>query len=175
MANKENTIFEKEKQNLESNKRFLERQNYTREEAGAQIKKMNEDYSELLDQVKIITKISDRLQRKLDRTNEKLNKTNEELNQKNIELERTIDALTKARISRKATTIVFVVAIILFVLTEALIEPEIEKVVDNMWIGLLLKFIVAALIKPGEILLEKGLLKRERNKEMKQNPAAESA
>lgn len=168
MGEKTSTIFQQEAQNLESSKKFLERQNFTREQAGAQIKKMNEEYAELLDQVKIITKISDRLQRKLDRTNDKLNQSNEELNKKNIELEQTIDALTKARVSRRATTIVFIVAIFLFVLTEALIEPEIEKVVDNMWIGLLLKFIVAALIKPGEMLLEKTLLKRARKQEMTQ-------
>lgn len=169
MAEKTSTIFERESRNLESARKFLERKGYSRDEAGAQIKKMHEEYSDLLDQVMMITRISDRLQRKLDRTNEKLNKFNEELNKKNIELENTIDALTKARVSRKATTIVFIVAIILFVLTEALIEPEIESVVNNDWIGLLLKFFVAALIKPGEMLLEKSLLKRARNREIKQS------
>jgi len=123
---------------------------------------LTNDYEDLLIQTKIITRISDRLQNKLD-------KLNLALQNKNEQLEDTIDELAKAKIGRKATTIVLFSAIILFILTEVLIEPLIEEWAISVftlkhafWVGLLLKLMILLFLKPGEMLLERSLVKQAR-------------
>ena len=175
MREKETDIYEKEAQYLKRSKEFFQKGGYEMEDLQLQYKSMVEHYEELFDQVKIITKISDRLQRKLDKTNDQLAETNNQLNDRNIELQETIDALTKARIGRRAATLVLFVAVILFILSEAVIEPRIEawamdyyqNISMAFWIGLLLKFLIAVMIKPIEMLLESTLTKRARKKAMK--------
>lgn len=165
MAEKTN-IYQQELENLEQSKAFLKRSEYSKMDIQLEFKKLVENYEDLIDQVKIITKISDRLQKKLDRTNDKLQVMNDELNDKNIQLKETIDALTEAKIGRRAATLVLILAIALFVLSEVIIEPEIEKMVENSWVGLGLKLVVAILIKPAESLTEKTMLKRARKKQI---------
>lgn len=160
------SIYQQELENLEQSKAFLKRNEYSKMDIQLEFKKLVENYEELIDQVKIITKISDRLQKKLNKTNEKLAVMNDQLNDKNIQLKETIDALTEAKIGRRASTIVMVVAILLFILSEVVIEPEIDRVVANNWVGLGLKLAVAILIKPGETLVEKSMLKRARKKQL---------
>lgn len=162
---KEN-IYQRELENLEQSKKFLQRAEYSKMDIQLEFKRLVENYEELVGQVQIITKISDRLQNKLDKTNDMLEKTNEELNDKNIKLIETIDALTEAKIGRKAATIVMILAIVLFLVSEAVIEPAIEKQVNNWWVGLGLKFVVAILIKPGEDFINKYMLKKARKKQL---------
>ena len=83
---------------------------------------------------------------------------NDKLNVKNIELQETIDELTKARASRKATTIVLVVAIALFFFSEALLEPYIESHTSNFYLGFAAKFGLMLLLKPIDFVIEKWLL-----------------
>ncbi len=165
---KEN-IYQRELENLEQAKNFLKRSEYSKMDIQLEYKKLVENYEELVDQVKIITKISDRLQNKLDKTNQKLEKTNQDLHDTNIKLNETIDALAEARIGRRAATIVLIVAISLFVVSEAWIEPIIEKNIQNFWVGLILKLAVAVLIKPGEDFTNKYMLKRARKKQLMEN------
>lgn len=160
------SIYQQEIENLEQSKNFLKRKEYSKMDIQLEFKKLVENYEELIDQVKIITKISDRLQKKLNRTNEKLELTNEQLNDTNIKLNETIDALAEAKIGRKAATIVLFVAIFLFIVSEALIEPYIEKTFKNFWVGLGLKLVVAILIKPGEDFTNKYMLKKERKRQL---------
>lgn len=167
MAKKTN-IYQQELENLNQGKDFLKRKDYSKMDIQLEFKKMVENYEELVDQVKIITKISDRLQKKLNKTNDKLAVTNDQLNDKNRQLNETIDALTEAKIGRKASAIVLVVAIILFLVSEAFLEPIIERQVNNMWVGLSLKFVVAILIKPGENFTEKYMMKNARKKQLKE-------
>ncbi len=162
---KEN-IYHRELENLEQSKKFLQRAEYSKMDIQLEYKRLVENYEELVGQVQIITKISDRLQNKLDKTNEMLEKTNEDLHDKNIQLIETIDALTEAKIGRKAATIVMILAIVLFIVSEAVIEPAIEREIDNWWIGLGLKFVVAILIKPGEDFINKYMLKKARKKQL---------
>jgi hypothetical protein len=159
-------IYQRELENLEQAKKFLKRSEYSKMDIQLEFKKLVENYEELVDQVKIITKISDRLQNKLNRTNEKLETTNQQLNDTNIKLNETIDALAEARIGRRAATIVMMVAIGLFIVSEVWIEPIIEKTFDNYWVGLSLKLVVAILIKPGEDFANKYMLKRARKKQL---------
>lgn len=164
MANE--SIYQRELENLEQAKSFLKRTEYSKMDIQLEYKKLVENYEELIDQVKIITKISDRLQNKLNKTNEKLEVTNEALNDTNIKLNETIDALAEAKIGRKASTIVLIVAIGLFIISEAWIEPIIERSFSNFWVGLSLKLGVAILIKPGEDFTNKYMLKKARKKQL---------
>jgi hypothetical protein len=166
---KQKSIYQREADFLERSKAFLKKNNYSKEELQLEYKHLLENYEELVDQVKIITKISDRLLKKLNKTNEKLEKTNNELHDTNIKLNETIDALTEAKIGRKAGTIVMFVAIALFIVSEVFIEPIIEQHFGKGFVGLALKLIVAILIKPGEDLTNKYMLKKARKKQLEES------
>ncbi len=159
------TIYQKELDSLKRSKKFLENEGSSHEELREEFSTLIANYEELLDQTKIITRISDRLQGKL-------NLTNEKLNDKNEELQRTIDDLLKARMGKKATYIVLIFAIALFILTEAFVEPQIENYAsahfarNAMMISLLFKGFIALLIKPIESLTERALIKRARKRQM---------
>lgn len=163
------SIYQQELENLEQSKEFLKRNEYSKMDIQLEFKKLVEDYEDLISQVKIITKISDRLQNKLNRTNDKLEILNDQLNEKNIQLKETIDALTAAKIGRRASTIILIVAVILFVFSEVIIEPYIEGLVDNNLVGLGLKLVVAILIKPGESLIENTMMRRARKKQLEES------
>ena len=119
-------------------------------------------YEDLLDQSKLITKVSDRLQKKIIRAT-----TAEE--EKNAELHKTIDALTKAKVGRKAATMTLGIAVGLFLVGEGLLEPQIDKWVANSslaqyrfdnvnLIGLGLKGLIAILIRPIEKIVQKRMM-----------------
>jgi len=163
---KEN-IYHKEKAYLQRAQDFIESEEYRDDEAAKkELVSIVENYEELLDQTVLITRISDRLQKKLDQTNEKLSSLNDQLNDKNEELQETIDNLLKAKVGRKATTYVFVFALVLFVFSEALIEPYIESYANNIYLSLTIKALIAMSIKPLEMLVEDSLLKVARKQEM---------
>lgn len=163
-ARREN-IYHKEKDYLLRTQGFLESgEDVNQEKSLEELKLITENYEELLDQTVLITRISDRLQKKLDKTNDKLQSLNDQLNDKNIELHLTINDLVKAKAGRKATTIVFVFALALFFLSEALIEPYIDSYSDNIYISLSIKAIIAMSIKPLEMLVEKRLVKSARKR-----------
>ena len=171
------SIYHRESTFLQKSKDFLERDDITIEDFKAEYKNLLANYEDLIAQVKIITKISDRLQKKLNKTNEKLASTNDQLNDTNIKLNDTIDALTEAKIGRKAATIVMIVAIGLFILSEAWIEPIIDAHFPNSqypFVGLGLKLVVAILIKPGEDLTNRYMLKQARKKQIEESQALNS-
>ncbi len=132
-------------------------------------------YEELLDQSKLITKVSDRLQKKI-------TKSNDELEGKNNELQLTLDALTKAKLSRRASTITLLIFLALVLFSEAWFEPIIESAIHEgggWWsenefaIGLSLKVLLALSLRPIEKVIEKILISQARNREEK-NLLAES-
>ncbi|MFT5914067.1 MAG: flagellar hook-basal body complex protein FliE [Flammeovirgaceae bacterium] len=120
---------------------------------------LHENYSELLGDAKLVTSVSDRLQNKLGNTNGKLNQANQKITQQNQDLRQVIIELKKAKLEKKATTIVLLLAVALFLISEAFIEPRIEAAVDNWWYGLGLKGLIALLLKPLEILVERVIVK----------------
>jgi len=163
------SIYQNELDNLDQSKKFLQRENYSQMEMQLEFKKLVENYEELIDQVKIITKISDRLQKKLNKTNDALESSNVQLADLNNQLNKTIDQLTEAKIGRKAGTIVMFLAIGLFIISEVILEPIIDKAfVDQKYVGLALKLVVAILIKPGEDFANNYMLKKARKQQMKE-------
>jgi len=169
---KEN-IYHKEKDYLQRTQDFIASEAYQDTDATkTELTSIVENYEELLDQTVLITRISDRLQKKLDKTNDKLVSLNDQLNDKNDELQETIDNLLKAKVGRKATTYVFIFALVLFVFSEALIEPYIEAYyANNIYLSLGVKAVIAMSIKPLEMLVEDGLLKIARKQEMNRKEA----
>lgn len=123
-------------------------------------------YDDLLAQTRMLTKISDRLQRKIDQANHELSRTNHRLTQ-------TIDDLLRARMGRKATTVVFALALLLFLVSEAVIEPRIDQLLVSAgslstYIGYALKGIIALMIKPFEGITEKKMIERARKRALAQ-------
>ncbi len=133
------------------------------------------NYKDLLDQSKVITKISDRLQKKLDNANKKIKNQNAEIHEKNDELEITVDKLAKVTVGKKASRVMFAMAMILFFLEEYFLAPVIDGyITGNMFIALLLKGIVAiVLLKFLESALETYFMNREKAKIMSKNEPEE--
>jgi hypothetical protein len=153
------TVFNEEKKKLESIRDLI--QNETNPDNEAVKKSLNdlvEDYQDLLDQTVLLTKVSDRLQNKLDNTNEKLKVTN-------AKLKHTIDLLDELKISRKASTIVWLGALSMFFISELVIEPSVDFIANNYLMGLGLKTFIALLIKPVEGFIEERM-KKQRKKEI---------
>lgn len=126
----------------------------------------SDDYEELVAQTKVITRVSDRLQKKLDNANIQIREQNDEIKKKNVQLEDTIVELAKAKIGRKASTIMLTVALILFFLEQYFLEPIIEQSIPGSY-GFLSIGVLAALffiVKFLESALEKYFLKREQKR-----------
>lgn len=126
-----------------------------------------DDYEELVAQAKVITRVSDRLQKKLDTANSQIREQNEEIKDKNIALADTIDQLAKAKIGRKASTIMLTVAVVLFIVEQVFIEPIIEKHVNIPFVGLGILAILFFVIKFLEGALEKYFMNQEKKKILK--------
>ena len=125
-------------------------------------------YKDLLDQSKVITKISDRLQKKLDHANQKIKSQNVEIQDKNQMLEDTVENLAKVTVGKKASRLMFVLAVGLFFIEEYFLAPIIEELVGGVVLfGLLIKGIVAVVVlKFLESALESYFMNREKAKIM---------
>lgn len=131
------------------------------------------EYEELIAQAKVITRVSDRLQKKLDNANLQIRDQNDEIKDKNLELGKTVDQLAAARVGRKASTIMLTVALVLFVLEQVLIEPQIEKYVNIPYVGLGILAVLFVIIKMLEGALEKYFMNQEKRKIMDQEKQEE--
>lgn len=161
-------VFQDEMSVLKESRLFLDQQDLSLDACKKELTLMQERYDELLDQAKLITKVSDRLQNKI-------NKANDQLESKNDELQESLDALTKAKVGRKAATITIIVVIVLFLFTEAFIEPIIEAQAESYFplankdafltvptlLALLAKGLIALSLRPIEKIVEKRLMKQE--------------
>ncbi|MCZ2355487.1 MAG: hypothetical protein LC115_02170 [Bacteroidia bacterium] len=149
----------------------------SREEYQEALKDITIHFDRLLKDAKLLTSVGDRLQRKLKSTNallkeqaEEIKRFNEELKTKNIELQLTIDELTRSRAGRKATTIIMLLAIGLFMLTEFMettFEDWVAQFGDVKVWSIAFKVSLVVLLKPVESYLEHFLLKRAQKKEKK--------
>jgi hypothetical protein len=124
-------------------------------------------YESLLGIARLLTSMSDRLHLRLNKANKKLKSQaeeiqaiNDDLHENNERLKESLDQLVKANIGRRAGTIVLVIAVVLFVFSEAYLEPIVESSVDNENMGLVLKGAIALLLKPIDIVVEKYLIRR---------------
>lgn len=166
---KKRTLFEREADILKGAQEASEKPGLSADDYKGQLKDLVHHYEELLDQSKLITKVSDRLQKKL-------NRTNETLEHKNVELVNTLDALTKARVGRRAATITLIIFVVLFLVAEGLIEPVIENKIEEtvndktyeVTLNLALKGLLALSLRPIERVVERILLKKEAQKKEKE-------
>lgn len=155
-------VFENEEQTLKRAQKL----NYAEldpDAAAQEFQKLLSDYAQLLGDARLVTSVSDRLQNKINRTNDKLNLANEKITAQNDKLKQTILQLREAKVGRKATTIVLLLAVVLFLISEAFLEPQIEQIVDDWYIGLLLKGLIALFLKPIEIVVEKILFRKTKS------------
>ncbi|MBL6734030.1 MAG: hypothetical protein ISP84_05765 [Candidatus Poseidonia sp.] len=99
--------------------------------------------------------------RRLYLANQALDKANHQLEATVLELNDTMSRLTSAEVKRQATTATLVVALVLFIISEFAIEPELEKSIDNTLILQLAKLGIFSLLIPFEIIasrvIESGL------------------
>lgn len=124
----------------------------------------SDEYEELVAQAKVITRVSDRLQKKLDNANLQIREQNEEIKVKNTQLADTVDQLAKAKVGRRASTILFTVAVILFILEQVLLEPIIDEIFDTQFVSLGILGALFLLVKFSEGALESYFMNKEKRK-----------
>ncbi len=132
----------------------------------------SDEYEELVAQAKVITRVSDRLQKKLDNANIQIREQNEEIKDKNVQLADTIDQLAKAKVGKRASTIMLTVAIVLFILEQIFIEPIIETYVNIPYVGLGILGLLFFVIKFFEGGLEKYFMNQEKKKILQQDSSS---
>lgn len=121
-------------------------------------------YKDLLDQSKVITRISDRLQKKLDHANQKIKSQNSEIQKKNVELEDTINKLDQMTVGKKVTRLMFVIFVVLFISEQVFVEPVIEESIDVPYLGIGIMLILAIMLKFFEAGVEQYFLKKIKKK-----------
>jgi len=156
--------FKREIEFAEKLKIFRQRENLKHEDIVYVLDEVTLNYNRLLQESKLLTSVGDRLQRKLKSANlmlkeqsEEIQRINDSLTERNVELQLALDELTKARASRKAQAYIYILAIFLFIVTEAL-EELFESFVGNSLQGFIistiLKVLMVLAIKPLEGYLE---------------------
>ncbi|MBY0424191.1 MAG: hypothetical protein K2Q22_01020, partial [Cytophagales bacterium] len=141
-------LFEREYFVLHDCQSLLEKPNIEFDELLGKYKELLNHHEEIIDQARLVTKVSDKLQNKL-------TKAHDAINAKNIELQNTIDELTKARAGRTAATVILILGVLLFMLSEVVIDPYIDSHTGgNIYISIGVKGLIALMLKPIESLLE---------------------
>ncbi|MCS7019275.1 MAG: hypothetical protein RMJ87_09610 [Cytophagales bacterium] len=155
-------VFEKENEILRHSKDVLASPELLSAQAWQQeYERLAQSYAQLLGEVKLLTSVSDRLQNKL-------NKANENIARKNEELTQTLEMLTRERIGKRATTIVLILAAFFFIVSELVIDPQLQQSAKIFGASglIVLKVTVAIALKPIEMILENLLLKTAVRKKM---------
>jgi hypothetical protein len=136
----------------------------------------SDQYEELVAQAKVITRVSDRLQKKLDNANIQIREQNEEIKDKNLQLANTVDQLAKARVGKKASAIMLTVALTLFfteqVFLQDIIDDFLLKYLPEKFIfigSLSVLLILFFLVKFFEGALESHFLNQEKKKIIEQD------
>ncbi|MFT4736630.1 MAG: hypothetical protein ACI8QD_002557 [Cyclobacteriaceae bacterium] len=157
-------LYHEEVSNLESFREKLEAHAIYKDD----LEEFSEQYEELVAQAKVITRVSDRLQKKLDGANVQIQEANEEIKDKNTKLEDTVGQLAKAKVGRRASTVMLVVALILFFLEQWLIQPKVEEYFSSPLISVGILILLFFLVKFFESKLEAYFLNQEKKKIMQQ-------
>lgn len=127
----------------------------------------SDEYEELVAQAKVITRVSDRLQKKLDNANLQIRDQNDQIKTKNLQLADTVDQLAKAKMGKRASTIMLTVAVILFILEQIFLEPIIEANISVPYVGWGILALLFFLVKFLEGGLEKYYMNKEKKKILK--------
>ena len=133
----------------------------------------SDHYEDLIAQAKVITRVSDRLQKKLDKANIQIQDQNVEIKDKNLELSNTVEQLAKAKVGKKASGIMLTIGLLLFVLEQIFIEPIIESQISIPYVGYLVLVILFFMVKFLEGRLEDYFMKQEKKKIIEQKGALE--
>ncbi len=181
-------VFEKEVEILNRAKQLLNTKEHSIEQVKEEYRNLSLEYETLLNDARVMTRVSDRLQVKLNKAYDQLNhktnlleethgkldyaykelqKSTEEINQKRIMLQNTVNELTQAKISKRATTITLTAAILLFGVSELFFDPIIDNYYKNesdFFTNIILKMSFALLLKPIDYLIEWYLLQEVRQK-----------
>jgi hypothetical protein len=128
-----------------------------REELEKRLQSLIINYAQLLEQAKFLTKVSDRLESKLVTANKNLFSKKEFL-------EKTLSDLRKTRRGKRAYTIIYCIAMGLFVTEEFVFEPVFTSWGFTSWISVTMKFILALMLKPAESIVETWLIHSRRDK-----------
>lgn len=173
-------VYLREIEELERAQAFIAQENIENHIFRNEYVKLVESFDDAVGQMRLITKVSDKVQKKLDRVNSaldvknaELDTKNAELDVKNAELQTTIDELTQARAGKIAATIVLIIAVMLFLLEELFIDNLIKNLLGttSQWASVITKLVVVLMLKPLEGLLENFIIsylykkKKEREKE----------
>ncbi len=153
-------LYHEEIDNLKKFRSKLETHTILKED----LDEFSDQYEELVAQAKVITRVSDRLQKKLDNANIQIREQNHEITNKNDELEQTVLQLAKARVGRKAAGIMLVVALGLFIAEQVFLEPLIDEYIDIPFVGLGILLILFFVVKGLESTLERYFLNQEKRK-----------
>jgi predicted nuclease with TOPRIM domain len=160
-------VFQAEIDFLNEVRALAEDDNIPTEKVKENYKLLCDKYDRLIGEAKLLTSVSDRLHAKLNEANEKLkrqsdeiNKINDDLKVNNQLLQDTIDQLVKAKVGRKASSIVLLIAILLFILSEGVLEPQVEAYFGDNRIGFIFKLGIAVLLKPIDVLVERYMMRR---------------
>jgi hypothetical protein len=125
------------------------------EDANQALENLTNKYKALLEQARFLTWISGRLERRLHRSNR-------ELNIKNTRLITTLKELTKAEAGKSAYTIIYFIAIGLFVLEEFFVEPVIKIIGgESVIISILIKLVIVLGLKASEGFIERKVTKKQ--------------
>lgn len=135
----------------------------------------SDHYEDLIAQAKVITRVSDRLQKKLDKANIQIQDQNVEIKDKNLELSNTIEQLAKAKVGKRASTIMLTIGLLLFILEQIFIEPIIEENISIPYVGYVVLVILFFIVKYFEGALEGYFMKQEKKKIIEQKGALEEA
>lgn len=172
LKSKKDDIFRNEKEALDELKKVLTQEDVSKDILLDKYQVLCDKFERLLGEAKFLTSVSDRLQSKLNVANEKMKvqadeigKINNDLTVNNQVLQDTIDQLVKARVGRKATSIVLFFAIILFIISEGFLEPIVEKNIDSPMVGFMFKGGIALLLKPIDTLVERYLMRQNLKKQ----------
>jgi hypothetical protein len=151
---REEKLFRNESNVLEKYKAIIER-DASPDETKAALVDLTHKY-----QTRFLTWISGRLERKLHRTNR-------ELVDNNRALQITLDDLTKAEAGRSVYTIIYFIAIALFVLEEFFVAPFINMFGDGLGFNVMIKLIIVLLLKASEGFIEKKVTRHRRAASLK--------
>lgn len=165
-------LYHEEVSNLDKFKKKLDAHALYRED----LQRFCEQYEELVSQAKVITRVSDRLQKKLDTANVQIREQNDEIKEKNVQLGETIQQLAQARVGRRASTIMLTVALLLFVIEQIFIEDWIQSLdlpIPYLDLGILA--ILFFVVKSLESGLENYFMNREKKKIIEKEEVQEAA
>jgi hypothetical protein len=101
-----------------------------------------------------------------------IKKQKEEIEKKNFELQETIDELTLARVSKKARTLTFIIAIVLFVIDDFILGFVLEMLnSNNYFLSMTVKMGIIFSLSPINSAIEKYMLKKVIKKRRQGEPS----